>query len=254
MGARRSSGSSAAAFPVKRLEALCLGWDLPSSAKPRLERLLRFLANAPDAPTTITDPDRALDVHVADSLSALSLLRGRSRLERLVDVGSGAGLPGLPLAVAMPSVRFDLVEATQRKCVFIGRAVGEVELRNVTFVCARAEAWGAEGGREAYDAVTIRALGPLPTLVEYAAPLLRVGGLLIAWKGRRDFADERAGAAAAALLGLGLPGVTALEPTAEARWRHLHSYEKLRPTPPGYPRRPGVARKRPLMPKPRGRN
>jgi 16S rRNA (guanine527-N7)-methyltransferase len=92
----------------------------------------------------------------------------------------------------------------------------------------------------------VRAVGSLPTLVEYAAPLLRQRGLLVAWKGRRDGDEEQEGVAAAAALGMRALGVDWVGPFAGSRNRHLYAYEKVAPTPPGYPRRPGVARKRPL--------
>ena len=91
-----------------------------------------------------------------------------------------------------------------------------------------------------------RAVGPLAVLVEYAAPLLSDNGVLVAWKGRRDADEERAGDAAAAQLGLAALPVLAVEPYAGSRNRHLHVYRKVGPTPPGFPRRPGMAAKRPL--------
>ena len=102
------------------------------------------------------------------------------------------------------------------------------------------------GGREAYDAVTARALAPLAVLVEYAAPLLRVGGVLVAWKGARDAAAEAAGARAAERLRMAVRGVERVVPFEGARDRHLHVFEKVGATPEGFPRRPGMARKRPL--------
>jgi 16S rRNA (guanine527-N7)-methyltransferase len=111
-------------------------------------------------------------------------------------------------------------------------------------VCERAEAW--EGGREACDVVTARALAALPVVAEYAAPLLRVGGTLVAWKGRRDAAEAADGAAAAAALGLEVGEVVAVQPYPGARHRHLHLMRKVAPTPARFPRRPGVAAKRPL--------
>jgi 16S rRNA (guanine527-N7)-methyltransferase len=231
---------------VKRLGELCAVWGLPARAEQRLAALLALLGRAPDAPTAVTDPCRALDVHIADSLSGLDALRRRAPLEFLVDVGSGAGFPGLPIAVALPRVQVDLLEATRRKCAFLARAIEELELTNARVVCRRAEEWGSESGRDTYDAALARAIGSLPILVEYAAPLLRRGGMLVAWKGRRDSAAEQAGAKAALSLGLESRSVIPVEPFAGARHRHLHLYEKVSPTPTGYPRRPGRARKRPL--------
>jgi 16S rRNA (guanine527-N7)-methyltransferase len=231
---------------VKRLDELCQTWGLPDRARKRLRTLLELVAHASDAPTAVTDPARAVDVHLADSLSGLEVLRGRVSLEVVVDVGSGAGFPGLPLAVALPKARVDLLEATGRKCLFLVRAIETLALENAHVVCSRAEEHAAQGGRDAYDAALTRAIGALPTLVEYAAPLLREGGVLVAWKGRRDRREEHAGAEAALALGLEPATIVSVAPFPGASSRHLHVYEKVSPTPPGYPRRPGMARKRPL--------
>jgi 16S rRNA (guanine527-N7)-methyltransferase len=185
-------------------------------------------------------------VHVADSLAALSLLRERAPGGPLVDIGSGAGFPGLPLAIALEPAEVVLLEATGRKCAFIERAIERLGLASARAVCARAEDWGAGEGAIRYAAATARAVGPLATLVEYAAPLLRPGGVLVAWKGARDGAEEEAAARAAATLGMTAREVLRTEPFAGARNHHLHVFEKVGPTPPGYPRRPGMARKRPL--------
>ena len=112
-------------------------------------------------------------------------------------------------------------------------------------VCARAEEWRA--GSEAHDLVVARALAPQPVVLEYAAPLLRVGGRLVDWRGRRDGAEEERGARAAAELGLRpRRGASPSQPFAGAHSRHLHVFEKVGTTPPRFPRRPGMARKRPL--------
>jgi 16S rRNA (guanine527-N7)-methyltransferase len=102
------------------------------------------------------------------------------------------------------------------------------------------------GGGEAYEAVTARAVGSLALLVEYAAPLLRAGGVLVAWKGARDESEEAAGAAAAEKVGMAVKEVVSVRPYPASENRHLHVYRKIAPTPPEFPRRAGMARKRPL--------
>ncbi|MDQ6916017.1 MAG: 16S rRNA (guanine(527)-N(7))-methyltransferase RsmG [Actinomycetota bacterium] len=212
------------------------------SAAGRLDALLRVLATDPHAPTTLTDPREAADAHLADSLVALEVPAVRAA-RAVADVGAGVGLPGLALAVALPEARVWLVESVGRKCEFLERAIPAAGIANAEVVCARAEEW--EAGRGACDLVTARALAALPVVVEYAAPLLRVGGSLVAWKGRRDPAEERDGAAAAARLGLELAEARAVHPYPAARHRHLHVFRKVAPTPPEFPRRPGMAAKRP---------
>ena len=211
----------------------------------RIERLLAALEAEPDPPTTVRERAGALDQHVADGLTGLEVPAIREAA-RIADVGAGAGFPGLVLAIALPRARVDLVESGSRKCDVIERLADAAGLRNARAVRARAEEWATVEGREAYDAVTARAVAPLAVLCEYAGPLLREGGSLVAWKGARDADEERAGAAAAAAVGLEPDGVVAVEPFPGAHSRHLHLYLKSRPTPPRFPRRPGVAAKRPL--------
>lgn len=165
---------------------------------------------------------------------------------RIADVGAGAGFPGLALAVALPDARVDLIESVARKCAVIDRLAAAAGLANVRTVAQRAEEWAARDGAEAYDAVAARAVAPLAVLVEYAAPLLRLGGVLVAWKGARDPVEEAAGAGAAARIGLEPRAAMRVSPFSGARARHLHVYAKAGVTPAGFPRRPGVARKRPL--------
>ena len=131
------------------------------------------------------------------------------------------------------------------------RLIQAAELGNARAVTARAEDFARVpptlgGGCEAYDAVTARAVGPLALLVEYAAPLLRADGVLVAWKGTRDPAEEGAGAVAAEKVGMALKEVAPVRPYPASENRHLHVFRKIAPTPPEFPRRAGMARKRPL--------
>jgi 16S rRNA (guanine527-N7)-methyltransferase len=225
------------------MDELLARFELPSRAGAQLQALLDLLENDPEAPTTVTDRREALDAHVADSLVALELDAVREARE-VADLGSGAGFPGLALALALPDARVHLVESVGRKCAFLERAVTAAGAGNASIVCERAETWA--GGRDRCDLVTARALGSLPVLVEYAAPLLREGGSLVAWKGRRDPDEEADGAAAAAALGMEPVDVVTVAPYPAARHRHLHVLRKVSPTPAGFPRRPGMAAKRPL--------
>jgi 16S rRNA (guanine527-N7)-methyltransferase len=205
--------------------------------------LLTLLVGDPLAPTGIRDPLRVINDHLADSLVALELAGVRAA-RRAVDLGSGAGLPGLPLAIAMPSIRFVLLEGSARKSVFLRRAVELCQTRNVEVVNARAESWPE--GREGHDLALARALARLEVVAEYAAPLLRVGGTLVAWRGRRDPAAEGAADRVAPLLGMGEPEIRRAHPYPAAANRHLYLMSKVVETPPGFPRRPGMALKRPL--------
>jgi 16S rRNA (guanine527-N7)-methyltransferase len=227
----------------RALADLVARFGLPSGVCPRLAALLAMLTEDPHAPTTLRDPLTAVRDHLADSLVALELPEVRAAT-RIADLGAGAGLPGLPLAIALPSARVTLVESSGRKCAFLKRATEACGLSNVEVVHARAEEWSAGMGR--CDLVTARALSSPAVVAEYAAPLLVDGGALVAWRGKRDPADEATAARAAVELGLQPGEPLAVTPYPGALHRHLHVLVKLAPTPDRFPRRAGMARKRPL--------
>jgi 16S rRNA (guanine527-N7)-methyltransferase len=227
----------------RRLEELAARYELPPGAPGALGHLIALVCADPTAPTALRDPVTAVDVHVADALVALELAPVREA-RRIADLGSGAGFPGLVLAAALPAAEVALVEANGRKCDFLERAAAEMELTNVVIVPSRAESW--EAGAGSCDLVTARAVAPLAVLVEYAAPLLAPGGALVAWKGRRDAGEEADGAAAAQATGLEPAEIRQVRPWDGAEHLHLHLYLKVGLTPHRFPRRPGIASKRPL--------
>ena len=227
----------------RRLSDLAEQYDLPAESIPALKTLLEILATDPAAPTTITDPLAAVDAHVADALVALDLDPVR-RAGFIADLGAGAGFPGLGLAAALPAAHVALVEASAKKCAFLARTAEAIGLRNVEVVATRAEEWVDGAGR--CDVVTARAVAPLNVLVEYAAPLLTDRGVLVAWKGRRDSEEDADASAAASATGLQPHAVRQVRPWEGAEHLHLHLYMKVRTTPNRFPRRAGMARKRPL--------
>jgi len=225
------------------LEDLAARYGLSPGSEAQLEALICAISTNLHAPTSIRDANSVMKAHITDSLSALET-SFVSEASAIADLGSGAGFPGLPLAIALPGARVALVEATGRKCDFLRGLVEGLDLANVEVVHARAEEWAEGLGR--HDLVTARALAPLATLVEYAAPLLEVGGRLVAWKGRPESAEEADGAAAAVTLGMEAERMVSVQPFPEAQNRRLYVYLKVGSTPNGYPRRAGMARKRPL--------
>jgi 16S rRNA (guanine527-N7)-methyltransferase len=229
----------------ERLSTLATRYDLPDGAPDQLARLLAALAAEPDPHTTVSAPEDAVDQHIADSLSGLEVEALRSAAA-VVDIGSGAGFPGLPLAVALPTAQIDLLESARRKCAVIARLARAAGLANARALPVRAEEWAAGEDAAAYDVATARAVAPLAVLVEYAAPLLRVGGTFVGWKGTRDPSEEAAGAEAAKLVGLRPVEVLKVTPFAGARDLNLHLYLKDRESPSRFPRRSGAAAKRPL--------
>lgn len=225
------------------IDALALRYGLSQAAAGRLLRYAEVLRDHPYAPTTVRTEPGIVDLHLADSLTALELglLEGAVRV---ADIGSGAGLPGLPLAAAQPQARFALIESGRRKADFLRAVVDICGFDNVEVVGARVESWDA--ARESFDLVTARALAPLPVVAEWAAPLLRIGGHLVAWRGKREPQVEHEASQIAPTLGFCEQDVRLVRPFPAAVNHHLHVMSKVSPTPPGFPRRPGMARKRPL--------
>jgi len=225
-----------------RLSELAAQYELPADGAPRLRKLLDLVQQSHHSLTAVRDPVAGVEVHIADSLAGLEL-EALQTAGVIADLGSGAGFPGLVLALARPKARVVLVESVGKKAVFLEEAAEELQLANVEVVGGRAEAW--EAGLGECDAVTARALARLDILLEYAAPLLRVDGVLVAWKGKRDKGEETAAWKAGKVLGMEAPVPTTVA-GPDGSERHLYLSKKLRPTPAGYPRRPGMAAKRPL--------
>ena len=206
--------------------------------------VLELLREERASVSSVTDPRQAWKVHVADSLTGLDV-EELGGAERIADIGSGAGFPGLPLAVALPHSQIDLIESVGRKCEFIQRAIEAAGIANANAINARSEELAGGERRDSYDVVTARAVGRLSTLAELASPLLREGGLLVAWKGKRDPDEEQQLERAAAQLSMRPERILDVGDRAGSKHRHLHILRKLGPTPADLPRRPGIAKKRP---------
>jgi 16S rRNA (guanine527-N7)-methyltransferase len=207
-------------------------------------RVLGLLEGERASVSSVTDPERAWRVHVEDSLTGLEVEQLR-RAGRIADIGSGAGFPGLVLAIALPDSQVDLIESVGRKCEFIERAIDAAGIPNAIVLNARSEEVAGGDGRESYDVVTARAVGRLSTLAELASPLLRESGVLVAWKGKRDDDEERQLERAAGRLAMHPEQILDVGDRAGSKHRHLHVVRKLGATPEDLPRRPGMAKKRP---------
>ncbi len=203
-----------------------------------------MLASERASVSSVTDPSRAWKVHVADSFTGLEF-PALAEAGRIADIGSGAGFPGLVLAVALPDARVDLIESVSRKCEFIQRAVDSAGIDNANVIDSRSEEVATGDRRDSYDAVTARAVGRLSTLAELASPLLREDGVLVAWKGKRNPDEEHQLENAAEQLAMRPEQILHVGPFAGSEHRHLHLVRKVGPTPAGLPRRPGMAKKRP---------
>ena len=199
--------------------------------------------------TAITDPAEVQVRHFLDSLTAVLARSDWPDGIRVVDIGAGAGFPGVPLKIVFPGIRLTLAESTGKKTAFLGKLVGRLELEDVEIITVRAEELGrAEGYRGQFDVVLARGVAALPALIEYALPLCKGHGQLLAWKGSDGPAEAKASANALSELGgeiAGLHSVNALSPPLPAdRW--IVSVEKVLRTPGRYPRRIGVPAKQPL--------
>jgi len=218
--------------------------SLSPAQRATLAQVLELLREERASVSSVTDPERAWRVHVLDSLTGVEV-ESLSRASKIADIGSGAGFPGLVLAVALPDSQVDLIESVGRKCEFIKHAIDAAGIGNARVVNERSEALAAGEARGTYDAVTARAVGRLSTLAELASPLLRENGVLVAWKGRRDNEEEAQLANASEQLAMRPEEILAVGPYAGSEHRHLHVVRKAGQTPPGLPRRAGMAKKRP---------
>ena len=226
-----------------------LGLDLTSSQRRAFQTYYRELAdwNARFNLTAITDRQGVQVRHFLDSLSCLLALGNDVQEQSVIDVGSGAGFPGLPLKIVRPSLRLTLLEATGKKVKFLRHLVALLQLNDVDVIHARAEEIGQDPvQRESYDWVLARAVAALPTLVEYLLPLCRLGGYCLAQKGEKAAAEALAAEPAILLLGGRLNRLLPVELPGLAETRHLVIIDKIARTPAKYPRRPGKPAKSPI--------
>lgn len=243
---------------MSRVLARCaaMGVSLAPDAAEALVSVLADLAREPQNLTAITGLAEGVDRHLVDSLAALAL-PAVAQAAAAVDVGSGAGFPGLALAAARPDLAVTLVEAEGRKADWLRRA--SARFPNVRVVAERSELVAARE-RERWPLALARALGPPPVALELCGPLVAAGGHVALWRGRpapdAPAAAAAAGAAdadiaaAAAALGLAPDPLTPTTPFPGAR-RGIQLFRRIAPTPDRFPRAPGRAAKRPLAAGPR---
>ena len=196
--------------------------------------------------TTISDPAEIAIKHFLDSLTGLLAREIRSG-ERVSDIGSGGGFPGVVLAAVKPGAEFVLIESSRRRAAFLRTVLQELGLLNAAVIVARAEEAGQRSEhREAYDLVVSRAVAPLPVLIEYCLPLARVGGQMLAYKGPEGVGEMAQSARALEILGGRFADEKQLSLPLGMGERTLLLIDKVAPTPARYPRRPGMPAKRPL--------
>ena len=231
-----------------RQAAEAFGVTLAAETAEKLVRLTELVlaANVRIRLTSITAWDEVLAKHLLDSLAPLALGVCPAPGQQTADLGSGGGFPGLVLAAALPDLPFTLIEATRKKADFLAETAAALTLANVRVWPRRAEEAGLDEGREAFDLVLARAVADLPVLVELAHPLLKIGGTFLAWKGPEGGAEIEASAGALARLGAEIREARSYALPGGLGRRVLVAVAKTGLTPPGFPRRPGMAEKRPL--------
>lgn len=196
--------------------------------------------------TAINKPEKIRTKHFLDSLTCLIAMRNTPS-DRVIDVGTGAGFPGIPLKIICPGIRLSLVESVGKKAAFCQHIVDSLGLKNVTVLSDRVEAVGAlPSHREQYDWAIARAVANLPILVEYLLPLVRVGGKALAMKGESGLAEAQSAENALRLLGGQLHQIVPVTLPGVEEQRYLVVIEKIAATPDQYPRRVGVPTKKPL--------
>lgn len=197
--------------------------------------------------TAITAPEAIEMRHFLDSLSvvrAVTFVPG----QRVIDVGTGAGFPGLPLRLVFPHIELTLLEATAKKTKFLEHIKTLLNLSNLHVLTARAEDAGHMPAiRERFDVVLARAVAQMPVLSEYMLPLCRIGGRCVALKGENAVAETQQAENALRILGGRVDRVIRVELPQVAETHFLVVIEKVAATPPHYPRRPGIPAKRPLL-------
>ncbi len=197
--------------------------------------------------TGIREPAEIVDKHFLDSLSCLQVMPGLAAGQTLIDVGTGAGFPGLPLKIARPELEVTLVDSVGKKCRFLEEVIGALGLSGAAVIADRAEEMGHQRGhRQHYDWATARALGRMPILLEYLLPLVKIGGTLVAQKGESAIEETTEAANAIRLLGGRLREVRLARLGDVAQAHHLVVIDKIAATPITYPRRAGLPVKKPL--------
>ncbi|MCE5208763.1 MAG: 16S rRNA (guanine(527)-N(7))-methyltransferase RsmG [Chloroflexi bacterium] len=226
-----------------------LGWDLNPAQIQAFDWYEKELLvwNERFNLTAIRNPEGIRSKHFLDSITCALVMNGK-RKGSLIDIGTGAGFPGIPLKILLPQIRLTLVESIGKKVDFCKHVINRLELEGTTVIQGRAEELGQDKShREQYDWAVARAVANLNTLSEYLLPLVKVGGVMIAQKGEAGPAEAQMASNAFKLLGGHLKIIRKVELPGIADDRYLIAVDKVAVTPDIYPRRTGLPAKKPLQ-------
>lgn len=231
--------------------ALKMGISLHKEQINKFSRYLELLIqwNQKINLTSLKTPREIISKHFLDSISCIEVMDKYVDIEgiSIIDVGTGAGFPGIPIKIVYPSISLSLLEARKKKTIFLEKIVEEMNFQQVEILNGRAEVFGkCPDHREKYDIVLSRAVALLSTLSEYCLPLVRVGGFFIAQKGRSYKEEINKALRTIPLLGGELIGVENIQIPFINQERHLLVIKKIKDTPSKYPRKEGLPQKRPL--------
>jgi len=228
-----------------------MGINLPREQIERFSRYLELLIqwNQKVNLTSLKTPQEIIIKHFLDSISCIKVINKNVNIEgiSIIDVGTGAGFPGIPIKITCPSISLSLLEARKKKIIFLKKIIEEMNFQQVEILDGRAEVFGkCPNYREKYDIALSRAVAPLNTLSEYCLPLVRVGGLFVAQKGRSYNEEIDKALKTVQLLGGELIGVENIRIPFINQERYLLVIKKIKGTPLKYPRKEGLPHKRPL--------
>jgi 16S rRNA (guanine527-N7)-methyltransferase len=226
-----------------------LGWQPTIQQQQKFEQLYQqiLLGNQQLNLTRITDPQEFWEKHLWDSLCGIRPLGFENSQQQIIDIGTGAGFPGIPVAIVLPRSRVTLLDSTRKKIAFLQTLGKTLDLDNITPLVGRSEAIGQQPTyRETYDLALIRAVGTASVCAEYSLPLLKVGGTAVLYRGHWDNSDTASLTETVFPLGGEVSEIVPFPTPITHSQRHCIYLQKVQPTPPEFPREVGVPKQQPL--------
>ncbi len=234
---------------LKPLSDFLLENDLPSSDNilKKFKQYINLLMESPHNVTSIKNPNEIIIKHFIDSLFLLKFYRNFTKNKKIIDIGTGAGFPGVPLKILFPEIELYLVESVGKKVEFLKVLIDNLDISGIIIINERAEILVHKSDfREQFDIVLSRAVANLSTLLEITSPFAKVGKTIVAYKGKKVREELRSAQKAMEMLNLIIKDIYFYKLTANDYERSLVFFEKTKNTPNKFPRRPGIPQKRPI--------